>query len=264
MSKLAVFCPFLAAYAITLAMQSSVDQEIHHDASFRILGGKVATAGAYPFIVSLRKHPNQHFCGGTIVNNLWILTAAHCMINESTADVVAVVGTNNLKSGGFAVRVRKVTMHPHFNNTGYKSNDIAMIQLRSALKYSATIAPVALDTGLSQSVINVTLIGWGYSKAEGPLSTKLRELSTKTQPHIACTIYWPGEFNDDQICTEFPFGRGFCNGDSGGPLIHTETKKQVGIVSFYSPLGCGEILPDVFGRVSSYELWIWRTIHARG
>ncbi|GJQ80509.1 hypothetical protein Trydic_g12400 [Trypoxylus dichotomus] len=259
MSKLAVVAPFLTACAFTLATQSSVNQD--HDASFRILGGKVAEAGAYPFMVSLRWYPNQHFCGGTIVNNLWVLTAAHCMIRKSTEDVFAVVGTNKLNSGGFSMGVRKVIIHPYFNNTR-KSNDIAMIQLRSALKYSDTIAPVILDLALSQSVVNVTLIGWGYTTTEGPLSTYLRELSTRTQPHVACTIYWPNVVNADQICTEFPFGKGLCKGDSGGPLIHTESKTQVGVLSFHSFLGCGEILPDVFGRVSSYVHWIWSIIHS--
>ncbi|GJQ88713.1 hypothetical protein Trydic_g14220, partial [Trypoxylus dichotomus] len=115
---------FLLAYASALDTQAVVDQEIHRAGSFRILGGKVVSAWAYPFMVSLRWYPNEHFCGGTIVNNLWVLTAAHCMVRESSATVFAVVGTNALSFGGNTVKVRKIIMHPRFNQTTYLSNDL--------------------------------------------------------------------------------------------------------------------------------------------
>ncbi|GJQ80467.1 hypothetical protein Trydic_g12365 [Trypoxylus dichotomus] len=264
MSKLAVLVPFLAAYAIAFTTQSLADQRNHHPGTFRILGGKVAPTGAYPFMVSLRSYPNEHFCGGTIVNNLWVLTAAHCMAGKSMESIFAVVGTNTLNFGGLAVEVHKIVIHPDYNNTGYESNDIAMIQLDSALSYSATIAPVTLDTAVSQSTIHVTVVGWGETRNKGPPSNNLRELSTQTLSQAACSLYWSDQFNADQICTKFQSEKGFCHGDSGGPLIYTNSKTQVGIASFSFRGGCGKMFPDVFGRVSSYVSWIQSTVNSQG
>ncbi|GJQ80505.1 hypothetical protein Trydic_g12397 [Trypoxylus dichotomus] len=264
MSKLEILLPFLATYNIALATQSLVDSGIYNASSFRILGGKVAPFTAYPYMVSLRWYPNEHFCAGTILNHLWVLTAAHCVVREYSDTVFAVVGTDMLNFGGYAVKVRKIIMHPRYNDTGYESNDIAMIKLRSALKYSATISPVVLGTAVYQSAINVTLIGWGETSNHGPKSNKLRELSTQTISQAACSLYWPYLFTTDLICTKFQSGKGHCKGDSGGPLIRTNSKTQVGVISLHHSRGCGKMFADVFGRVSSYVNWIQHIINLQG
>ncbi|GJQ80504.1 hypothetical protein Trydic_g12396 [Trypoxylus dichotomus] len=262
MLKLGVLVPFLAAYTVVLATKSLLGQGIHHAGSSRILDGKIAAPGAHPFMVSLRAYPNQHFCAGTIVNNLWILTAAHCMISRTIGGVFAVVGTNTLNHGGFAEEVRRVVIYPGY--TGSPINNLAMVQLESTLSYSATIAQVALDITLSKSIINVTVIGWGYTSNDGPMSNYLREQSTETISQAACSQYWPRRITANHICTKFEDWKGACEGDSGGPLIHTNSKKQVGVMSFYSRKGCGVVSPPVFTRVSPYISWIQSTANLRG
>ncbi|GJQ80485.1 hypothetical protein Trydic_g12380 [Trypoxylus dichotomus] len=243
MSKLLILVLFLTAYTTGTP----------HAGSFRIFGGKVARVGAYPFMVSLRWYPDEHFCGGTIVSNLWVLTAAHCVDGESIATVFAVVGTNSLNFGGVAVKIRKIVMHPNFKDTEHRSNDIAMIQLHSALSFSANIAPVILDTVVFQSTIDVTLIGWGETRNKGPSSNYLREVSTQTLSQAACSLYWPEAVNANHICTKFQNETGFFSTDSGGPLIRTNTKTQVGVISFH-----------FYGRVSSYVSWIRSTANLQG
>ncbi|GJQ65419.1 hypothetical protein Trydic_g4869 [Trypoxylus dichotomus] len=260
MSKLALFVLFLTAYATALVAQSLIDQGIRHG-NLRIAGGSVAKTGAYPFVVSLRRYPNKHFCGGTIVHKLWILTAAHCMEGKSTTTVVAVAGTNKLSSGGVVLKLHRTVLHPNYNKTGKIENDIAMIQLRFALRYTATIASVSLNIGTSRSIMNVTLIGWGQTTHNGSLSNNLLELSTQTLSHAACKLYWPYVFNEDHICTKFETGKGQCFGDSGGPLLLANSETQVGIISF-SYDKCGEMFADVFVRVSSYMAWIHQTVNA--
>lgn len=46
----------------------------------KVVGGTDAAPGAYPFVVSLRTASNAHFCGGSILNNNWVLTASHCLV----------------------------------------------------------------------------------------------------------------------------------------------------------------------------------------
>ncbi|GJQ80452.1 hypothetical protein Trydic_g12350 [Trypoxylus dichotomus] len=256
MSKLTALVLFLVVNAITLPTQSLVDHESGRAASFRIMGGTIAENGAYPFMASLRTHPppNLHFCGGSIINILWVATAAHCMLGRNASSIKVVVGTNMLDSGGIAVRVQRIVTHPDFMDTTLKPNDIAMIKLASALRYSSTIGPVvaAVDP---EFAINVTMIGWGVTTARGRvLSNRLRQYSTQPITQAECTRYWNG-VTANQICTKLKKGKGACLGDYGGPLIDSDTKMQVGIMSFSARRVCG-IAPDVYTKVSEYIDWM--------
>ncbi|GJQ80496.1 hypothetical protein Trydic_g12388 [Trypoxylus dichotomus] len=235
-----------------LTTQSFGDQEIDRAASFRILRGTIAENGAYPFMASLRRLPNEHFCGGSIINSLWVLTAAHCMSGETFSRIKVVVGTNMLDTGGVAAHIQRVLMHPDYNNTGVKPNDVAIIRLDSALTYSNTIAAVAFDTEVPGATTDVTTIGWGGTRKNGPASNRLRKFSTKTITPDACKRYWRS-ITTNQICTKLERGKGVDDGDSGGPLINTSTKKLLGVMSGASFSGTR---PDVYTRVSEYIPWI--------
>ncbi|GJQ80491.1 hypothetical protein Trydic_g12385 [Trypoxylus dichotomus] len=256
MWELTGLVPFLAAYATTLHTDSLAHQRIGRAGSFRIAGGDIAENGAYPFMVSLRKLPGIHLCGGSILNNFWILTAAHCMAGETTSKIIAVVGTNALNSGGTAVRVQRIVLHPRFTFAGLKPNDIAMIRLVSALSYSSAVAPVTLD--MEYTITNVTVIGWGSKRKKGPMSNRLRQLFTQTMTIARCKRYWLN-VTANQICTKAKRGKSACDGDSGGPLIDTSTKMQLGIASFSWTSACG-VTPDVHTRISEYTVWIESTV----
>ncbi|GJQ80492.1 hypothetical protein Trydic_g12386 [Trypoxylus dichotomus] len=253
MSKPTIILVFLAAHATTLDTQSLVQQ--------RIMGGTIAENGAYPFMVSLREIPGIHICGGTILNNLWILTAAHCVDKRTASNLIAVVGTNILGLVSTARRAKRIVLHPLYRNTSNRPNDIAMIRLVSALTYSSTVAPVKLDTEYHQSITDVTVIGWGSKRMDGPMSNRLRQLSTQTMTTAACTPYWP-MVTTKQICTFAVRGKSFCDGDSGGPVIDASTKMQLGIMSFNYRFACG-VLPDINTRVSEYTLWIENTVNTQ-
>ncbi|GJQ80497.1 hypothetical protein Trydic_g12389 [Trypoxylus dichotomus] len=257
MSKFTIFIAILAAHATSLTKQSLIDQEIDRTASFRILGGTIAENGAYPFMASLRLLPNEHFCGGSIISNLWVLTAAHCMSGQTFSMIKVVVGTNMLDSGGVAARIQRVVMHPGFMDIGVRPNDIALIRLASALTYSNTIAAVTIDMEDPVSTTDVTVIGWGATIRNGTASNRLRKLSTTTITPVACKRHWP-TVTADKICTKLERGKGTVYGDSGGPLIDTSTKILLGVASFISISGTR---PDVYTRVSKNMHWIEDTIN---
>ncbi|GJQ87426.1 hypothetical protein Trydic_g14568 [Trypoxylus dichotomus] len=254
MSKLAVLVLFLVTYGTALATQSLADQGMHHAGSVRIVGGKVVPAKKYPFMAFLRSD-RKFLCGGTILNNLWILTAAQCTFRKPYYKIEVVVGTTNMRSGGIINRVAGVYKHPKFNNTGYLVNDVAMLLLETPLKFSATVAPVILNAAVLY-VVDVTVLGWGYTTDEGPTSNELRELSTKTISHMDCRQYrgYEEKLNEDQICTKLQRGKRIGKADFGGPLIETKSKMQVGIASLSTYFS-----PDTFVRISSYIDWIKKT-----
>ncbi|GJQ80464.1 hypothetical protein Trydic_g12362 [Trypoxylus dichotomus] len=255
MLKFIKLASLIAACATELPTQLLADQGNDRAGSFRIAGGIIAVNGAYPFMVSLRQLPNEHFCGGSIITKVWVLTAAHCMFGETISRVKVVVGTNMLDSGGTAVWIQRVVMHPEFRNISEQPNDIALIRLVSALSYSSTVAKISIDIQNYQSATGVTTIGWGSSRRDGPPSNRLLQYSTHTVTQATCRRYWRG-LTANQICTRLVTGNGICTGDSGGPLFHSSTKMQIGVVSLYSAHGCGRIFPDVYTRISTYAEWI--------
>lgn len=63
------------------------------------MGGENGTLGQFPFQVSLRNPRNRHFCGGSILSERWVITAAHCAVGQSASDIIVAVGTIQIKEG---------------------------------------------------------------------------------------------------------------------------------------------------------------------
>jgi hypothetical protein len=84
--------------------------------SWRVVGGTTASAGQYPFIISLRTIFNSHTCGGSLIANNWVVTAAHCVYNSSPSSYSVVAGINQLNSNsGVQVGVAEIIVHPNYN-----------------------------------------------------------------------------------------------------------------------------------------------------
>lgn len=99
----------------------------------KIVGGQVAPQGAYPWQVSLVvswiANPAQgHFCGGSIIDSAWILTAAHCVVGNEPSDINVLAGTNVLSDGARRINVARISYHSRYNDRT-KDNDIALLQL---------------------------------------------------------------------------------------------------------------------------------------
>ncbi|KAK9694690.1 Trypsin [Popillia japonica] len=254
MFKLSVLVLAVITYANALPANLLAQTTIDDAADWRIVGGTNAAAGAYPFVVSLRSSSNSHFCGGSILNTRWVLTASHCIIGSTTANVFVYAGSNILNSGGVTIPTSRLTLHSNYDHD-IAANDVAVIQLANALTYSNTIAPVALNIGETGAVAAI-LIGWGRISTNGAIPNNLQELSTNTITHTICRLSWGSLVSSDQICAVARSGQGACSGDSGGPLIQASNNVQLGVTSFIRAGGCAQGFPDVYARVSSYNSWI--------
>lgn len=129
----------------------------------RVVGGKDAPDGAVPFQCSLQNVSAQrHFCGCSIINEKWVLTAAHCLYYSALPplSVRILVGTNDLKTGGKYYTAKRFVLHESFNNPRL-SYDIALIQVKQTIEFNDRVKPIELSSEEVPDDAVLQLTGWG-------------------------------------------------------------------------------------------------------
>jgi len=232
----------------------------------RIVGGEEAQPNQWPWIVALFID-DAWFCGGSLINENYVLTAAHCVDGALYFDVLA--GAHNVRETSEEHRVEITSFngftHPQWDDYDL-TNDLALIELPEPIEWNEYIKPSCLPAAgdVAKEGDMVSVIGWGKpSDDAGSISPTLRmvhDLPVISNPDCD-DVY--GIVGDGVVCVDTTGGRGSCNGDSGGPLIKPESSRangdkwtQHGIVSFGSARGCEVGLPAAFTRTESYLTWI--------
>ncbi|XP_052394623.1 tryptase-like [Carassius gibelio] len=234
--------------------------------SNKIVGGENATAGSWPWQVSIHEVGFGHNCGGTLINKDWVLTAAHCF-QEFNASYIMYFGRLN-QSGSNPYETNRtasqIINHPNFNISN-ADNDIALVQLSSSVTFSDYIKPVCLAAagsvfgGGTESWVT----GWGYLQSNGTqLSNTLQQVMIPVVNNSACAKAYEGvniSITSNMICAGLlnQGGKDSCQGDSGGPMVSKNGSLwiQSGVVSFGQ--GCADPkYPGVYARVSEYQDWI--------
>ncbi|XP_013133130.1 PREDICTED: trypsin, alkaline C-like [Papilio polytes] len=229
----------------------------------RIVGGSVTNIGQYPYGAALLYSRGgstfRQACGGTILNNRSILSAAHCFIGDSASMWRIRVGSTNANSGGVVHNTNSIIRHPSYNSRT-QDNDVAILRSSSNFGFNNNVRAGRIagsNYNLADNQV-VWAIGWGATSYRGPSSEQLRHVQVWTVNQNTCRNNYAARglsVTANMLCSGWlgVGGRDQCQGDSGGPLIHNGV--VVGICSWGHECARANF-PGVNARVSRYTSWI--------
>ncbi|XP_063789072.1 serine protease 27-like [Pseudophryne corroboree] len=246
--------------------------------SDRIVGGVDAAAGQWPWQVSLQQN-NAPLCGGSVITDSWVLTAAHCF--ETPLDISGYevyIGAYNLSilqnPQTVSRKVKQVIINPAFTEEG-SSGDIALVQLDTPLKFTPYILPACLPSQSVDLTVGTMcwVTGWGGIKEGVPLPSPqtLQMVQVALIANANCNYMYQSSMglnpnlqliHNDMVCAGYQQGnKDSCQGDSGGPLVCNVNGVwlQYGIVSW--GYGCAQLdHPGVYTRTQYYQSWLRRYV----
>ncbi|CAI6101063.1 unnamed protein product [Clonostachys chloroleuca] len=243
-----------------LTMGGAIPRE---EASILIVGGSPASAGQFPYIVTVTT--DSTICGGVLIGANTVLTASHCTFNQDgsqTSPSVYTIRAGSLQwqSGGTTSKVSSITRRSDYN-PATTDNDVAILHLSSAIAESSNIGYATLAAAGSDPSGSITVAGWGLTSENGSLSANLRYVSVPVIDRAECAADYSGinAITDNMFCAGLQQGgKDACSGDSGGPVL-TEDGTLAGVVSW--GVGCARAgYPGVYTRLANYIDWINQNI----
>jgi len=225
--------------------------------SNRIVGGQETEEHEYPWQVGLvSRGRTTPWCGGSLISERHVLTAAHCTEDLSPRRIQVLLGEHRINDGEFTrVNVANINDDPNYD---FPDGDFSILTLRQPVTFSSSVRPVCLPSDKTKTYEGevATVTGWGTLSSGGSQPDVLMEVDVTVTTNDFCNGVYDGDINALHICA-MDAGKDSCQGDSGGPLIVQENGRWtlVGVVSFGN--GCAVPgVPGVYARVTQRFDWI--------
>ncbi|KAL7733723.1 hypothetical protein ACLKA6_011458 [Drosophila palustris] len=250
-----------------------VDEFAHPEQ--RVVKGSVARRGRHPWQATIRTRGrggiSSHWCGAVVISKRHLLTAAHCLYGHPKGAYFVRVGdhyANIAEHSEVDSFIEKWYTHEQFRQPTHMNNDIAVVVLKTPLKFSDYVQPICLPERGAPLTENrtCTISGWGSIKSG--VSTPAQELRAAQLPILPdATCKQLNVYGD--AMTEGMFCAGSmdesvdaCEGDSGGPLVCSDEDGETlyGIISWGQHCGY-QNRPGVYVRVCHYIDWIYEKIN---
>ncbi|NWS86105.1 GRAA protein, partial [Toxostoma redivivum] len=252
------FLPWYTFVAVILLV-------IHGGLCVDIIGGNEVKPHSRPFMAQIKGQKGD-FCGGALIKENWVLTAAHCKVEKGKV----ILGAHSLKKREKeqqTFRIAKLIAYPCYDPST-KENDIMLLQLQGRAKLNKAVRPISLPPSYDDPKPGTicTVAGWGKT-GNNPykIPTALMEVNITVIKREICNDKY--HYNGKPVITENMIcagakngGKDSCDGDSGGPLICNNELR--GITSFGKQKRCGKAdSPGVYTRLTErYLEWIRKTI----
>merc|ERR1711979_1206 len=219
---------------------------------WRIVGGRQAKKGEFPWQVQVQRY-NGHWCGGTLLDDQWVLSAAHCF-GGSSSQYKFVLGQHDKQSNEGTEQVfsaSKIIIHEGYGG-GNMRYDVALIKLNGKAKFNEYVRTACMPSHNEGFVgeTNCIVSGWGALREGGAGPRILNAVQKPVISNAVCKQAY-GNIYDSNVCGGFAAGgKDACQGDSGGPYVCKKAGqpwKIVGVVSW----GHGCARPGKYGVYAS-------------
>ncbi|XP_041032691.1 trypsin-like [Carcharodon carcharias] len=223
-------------------------------ANLKIINGQNCSPHSQPWQVLLTFN-GYRWCGGSLINDQWIVSAAHCYHPSSI--LVAHLGEHNLShSEGTEQRIQvvKAIVHPSFNYRNF-NNDILLLKLAWPATFDQYVRPIPLPSQCATAGTQCSTSGWGRLMINGgELPEVLQCLNQPILPDADCAKAYPLYFTDNMFCSGYwEGGQGTCQGDSGGPVVCNGELQGITSWGYHCAM---KDHPGVFVKVCNYYNWI--------
>jgi len=239
------------------------------DDGFRVVGGRLAKKGEFPWQAQVKLF-KRHYCGATLIDDDWVVSAAHCFYGIDKTSYEIILGNHNrvtMEGTEQVFSASKVIIHPSYR-WGVMSNDIALVKLNKKVQRNGFVNTACMpDKDENFEGQKCTISGWGKLEDGGQSPPALVAANVPIVPLDVCKDAYSkthiGVVEDTNVCAG-PKNGGIdsCHGDSGGPLVcrkEGQSWKLVGAVSW--GMACGEkSYYGVYSSIPAFRSWIEATM----